>query len=264
MHSHHPPTAHGAGERAAIICGIGAALPPTVVSNTELCARLETTEEWIRTRTGITQRCIADTEVSTEDLAAQAAAEALRACGADSVQALVLATTTPDLRCPATAPKVATRLSLTGIPALDLAAGCTGFLYALATAVGFIASTVADAVLVIGADRLSTLPAPDDRHHPHLARHEHRRPAHRHTREREGAAVNGALESILLTDLKVPADRLSPDVGLDDAGLDSLAIVELSVLLGERLGIEISDAEISSAADLSELDRLIEQKRKDG
>lgn len=76
--------------------------------------------------------------------------------------------------------------------------------------------------------------------------------------------MNGALESILLTDLKVPADRLSPDVGLDDAGLDSLAIVELSVLLGERLGIEISDAEIRSAADLSELDRLIEQKRKGG
>lgn len=163
MHAHPPPTASGAGDRAAVICGIGAALPPTILSNAELCARLDTTEEWIRTRTGITQRRIAGTEVSTEDLAAHAAAEALRSCGADRVQALVLATTTPDRRCPATAPAVAARLNLTGIPALDLAAGCTGFLYALATAVGFIASTVADAVLVIGADRLSTLPAPDDR-----------------------------------------------------------------------------------------------------
>jgi len=163
MQTQHRPAAGGTGDRAAIICGIGAALPPTVVSNADLCARLDTTDEWIRTRTGISHRRLAGADVSTEDLAAEAAAEALRSSGGDRVQALVLATTTPDLRCPATAPAVAARLGLTGIPALDLAAGCTGFLYALATAVGFIASRTADAVLVIGADRLSTLPAPQDR-----------------------------------------------------------------------------------------------------
>ncbi len=74
--------------------------------------------------------------------------------------------------------------------------------------------------------------------------------------------MNGALERILLNDLKVPADRMSPDVGLDDAGFDSLAIVELSELLGERFGIDISDDEIKRATTLGELDRLIEQKQQ--
>lgn len=148
---------------AAVICGIGGALPPTVVSNAELCTRLDTTEEWIRSRTGIAQRHIADVDSSTEDLAVRAAQEALARCGSGSVQALVLATTTPDRCCPATATTVASRLGLTGVPAFDLAAGCTGFLYGLATAAGFIATRTADSVLVIGADRLSTLPAEGDR-----------------------------------------------------------------------------------------------------
>jgi 3-oxoacyl-[acyl-carrier-protein] synthase III len=127
----HGSAAPGAGGRSAIICGIGASLPPTVVSNADLCARLDTTDEWIRARTGISRRRIAGAGISTEDLAAEAAADALRSSGGGHVQALVLATTTPDLRCPATAPVVAARLGLTGTPALDLAAGCTGFLYAL-------------------------------------------------------------------------------------------------------------------------------------
>lgn len=75
----------------------------------------------------------------------------------------MVATTTPDRCCPATAPAVATRLGLTGIPAYDLAAGCTGFIYALATAAGLIAADTARTVLVVGADRLATLPAPEDR-----------------------------------------------------------------------------------------------------
>lgn len=148
---------------AAVICGIGAALPSHVVSNEELCSRLDTTDEWIRTRTGICLRHIAGADSSTEDLAVQAAEQALAVVGATSVGAVVLATTTPDRCCPATAPAVASRLGLTGVPAVDLAAGCTGFLYGLATGAGFIASRTANAVLVIGADRLSTLPARDDR-----------------------------------------------------------------------------------------------------
>ncbi|MGW5682302.1 beta-ketoacyl-ACP synthase III [Nonomuraea sp. NPDC003754] len=161
MRDHSEPV--GVGESTAVICAIGAALPTTVVSNSDLCAHLDTTEEWIRSRTGITRRHIADAEVSTEDLAVQAASAALTPCQSGTIQALVLATTTPDRCCPATAPKVAARLGLTGVPALDLAAGCTGFLYGLATAAGLLASRTADAVLVIGADRLSTLPAPSDR-----------------------------------------------------------------------------------------------------
>lgn len=160
---HTPPPPAGVGESAVVLEGIGAALAPQVVSNDELCARLDTTDEWIRTRTGISHRRIAGAGVSTEDLAAAAAADALSSSGGHRVQALVLATTTPDRRCPATAPTVASRLDLNDIPAMDLAAGCAGFLYALAAAAGFIASGAAEVVLVIGADRLSTLPDPEDR-----------------------------------------------------------------------------------------------------
>ncbi|MEU9148530.1 beta-ketoacyl-ACP synthase 3 [Streptomyces sp. NPDC048349] len=153
----------GAQARAAVVCGIGAALPPVVVSNADLTARLDTTDEWIRSRTGIAQRHIAGADLSTEDLAVQAAAQALAGSPPVALQALVVATTTPDRCCPATAPAVASRLGLTGIPAYDLAAGCTGFLYALATAAGLITAGTAQTVLVIGADRLSCLPDPEDR-----------------------------------------------------------------------------------------------------
>ncbi|MEU6346268.1 beta-ketoacyl-ACP synthase III [Streptomyces sp. NPDC046977] len=149
--------------RAAVVCGVGAALPDTVVSNAQLCTTLDSTDEWIRTRTGIGSRHIAGPDISTQDLAVDAARRALLCAHDVRPDAVLVATTTPDHRCPATAPAVAARLDLTGIPALDLAAGCTGFLYALATAAGFIASGQADTVLVIGADRLSTLPGRGDR-----------------------------------------------------------------------------------------------------
>ncbi|MFB6617691.1 beta-ketoacyl-ACP synthase III [Streptomyces sp. NPDC056367] len=156
-------TAPGPQARAAVICGVGAALPPAVVSNADLTARLDTTDQWIRSRTGIAQRHIAGADLSTEDLAVQAAARALAGSMPVTVEALLVATTTPDRCCPATAPAVACRLGLTGIPAYDLAAGCTGFLYALATAAGLITAGTAQTVLVIGADRLACLPAPGDR-----------------------------------------------------------------------------------------------------
>lgn len=153
----------GRGEWAAVLCGLGAALPATVVSNADLTARLDTTDEWIRSRTGIAQRRIAGTDLTTEDLAVRAATKALTGPVSVPVQAVVLATTTPDRCRPATAPAVAARLGLTGALAFDLAAGCTGFLYALATAAGLIAASTAEAVLVIGADRLAALPDPGDR-----------------------------------------------------------------------------------------------------
>ncbi|WP_240134965.1 beta-ketoacyl-ACP synthase 3 [Streptomyces sp. MUM 178J] len=152
-----------AAARAAVVCGAGAALPPHIIMNAELTARLDTTDEWIRSRTGITQRHVAGVDLSTTDLAARAAAQALADGQPVTVEAVVVATTTPDRCCPATAPAVATRLGLTGVPAYDLAAGCTGFLYALATAAGLIATDTARTVLVIGADRLATLPDPEDR-----------------------------------------------------------------------------------------------------
>ncbi|RKN08917.1 beta-ketoacyl-ACP synthase III [Streptomyces radicis] len=155
--------ASGVGGRAAVVCGVGAALPPHIVSNADLTARLDTTDEWIRSRTGIARRHVAGKDLSTTDLAVRAAAQALADGEPVTVEALVVATTTPDRCCPATAPAVATRLGLTGIPAYDLAAGCTGFLYALATAAGLIAAGTAQTALVVGADRLAALPAPGDR-----------------------------------------------------------------------------------------------------
>ncbi|MGW1205333.1 beta-ketoacyl-ACP synthase III [Streptomyces cyaneofuscatus] len=151
------------GGRAAVVCAVGAALPPYIVSNADLTARLDTTDEWIRSRTGISQRHVAGAALSTTDLAVRAGAQALADGEPVSVEALVVATTTPDRCCPATAPAVATRLGLNGIPAYDLAAGCTGFLYALATAAGLIVSGTVRTVLAIGADRLAALPDPEDR-----------------------------------------------------------------------------------------------------
>ncbi|MEU9331620.1 beta-ketoacyl-ACP synthase III [Streptomyces sp. NPDC048290] len=155
--------ASAAARRAAVVCGVGAALPPHIVSNADLTTRLETTDEWIRSRTGITQRHVAGTDLSTTDLAVRAGAQALADGEPVTAEALVVATTTPDRCCPATAPSVATRIGLTDIPAYDLAAGCTGFLYALATAAGLIAAGTVRTVLVIGVDRLATLPDSDDR-----------------------------------------------------------------------------------------------------
>ncbi|WP_046776369.1 beta-ketoacyl-ACP synthase 3 [Streptomyces yangpuensis] len=149
--------------RAAVVCGVGASLPPHVVTNADLTGRLDTSDEWIRSRTGIACRHIAGAEASTADLAVGAARQALATGAPVTVDALVVATTTPDRCCPATAPAVASRLGLTGIPAHDLAAGCTGFLYALATAAGHLAAATAETVMVIGADRLASLPDPDDR-----------------------------------------------------------------------------------------------------
>ncbi|MEU9405779.1 beta-ketoacyl-ACP synthase III [Streptomyces sp. NPDC048281] len=148
---------------AAVLCGLGAVLPPRAVQNEELCAELDTTDEWIRTRTGIRERRIADAGVSTEDLAVAAAARALVSAGSPDADAVVLATTTPDHLMPATAPSVAARLGLTGTAAFDVAAVCTGFVYALATAAGLITTGTARTVLVVGADRMSRLPDSGDR-----------------------------------------------------------------------------------------------------
>lgn len=147
----------------AVLCGVGSHLPPTTVSNHDLARRLDTTDEWIRTRTGIASRRKADRGVATSDLAVAAAERALKCAETDTVDAIVLATTTPDRPCPATAPTVAAKLGLGGVAAFDVAAVCTGFLYALSTASGLIAAGVAERVLVIGAETYSTIVDPSNR-----------------------------------------------------------------------------------------------------
>jgi len=149
--------------RHAVVCGAGAWLPPRGVSNAELTRRLDTTEEWITSRTGIEHRHLVDGGLSTGDLAVEAGLLAMKSAGTSAVDAVVLATTTPDRLCPATAPDVAARLGLTGVAAFDVSAVCTGFLYGLASAAGLIASGLADHVLLIGAEAFSTIIDPADR-----------------------------------------------------------------------------------------------------
>jgi 3-oxoacyl-[acyl-carrier-protein] synthase-3 len=145
-----------------VLTGLGAAFPDRVVDNHEIAGRLETSDEWIRTRTGIRERRVAAPGESTVDLAVAAGRQALSGAGAGA-DAVVLATSTADQRCPASAPQVAARLGLGTAAAFDVNAVCSGFIYALATAQGLIAGGIAKRVLVIGADVFTSLVHPEDR-----------------------------------------------------------------------------------------------------
>jgi 3-oxoacyl-[acyl-carrier-protein] synthase-3 len=147
----------------AVIAGIGHALPTTIVTNDDLAARLDTTDEWIRTRSGIRQRHIATPDVGTADLAVEAGAHALKSAAVDAVDLVILATSTPDRPCPATAPAVMSRLGLGRIPAFDMDAVCSGFLYGLTTSVAMLTSGQFGSVLLIAADTFSRLIDNDDR-----------------------------------------------------------------------------------------------------
>jgi 3-oxoacyl-[acyl-carrier-protein] synthase-3 len=146
-----------------VIAGIGHALPTTIVTNDDLAARLDTTDEWIRTRSGIRQRHIATPDVGTADLAVEAGAHALKSAAVDAVDLVILATSTPDRPCPATAPAVMSRLGLGRVPAFDMDAVCSGFLYGLATSVAMLTSGQFGSVLLIAADTFSRLIDNDDR-----------------------------------------------------------------------------------------------------
>lgn len=133
--------------RAAVLKGLGALLPPRAVGNEELVLRLGTTDDWIRTRTGIRQRFWADPGTATSELAVEAGTRALRSAGRDRVDAVILATSTPDHPIPGTAPAVAARLGLGSVAAFDVSAVCSGFVYALANGAGLIATGTARSVL---------------------------------------------------------------------------------------------------------------------
>lgn len=144
--------------RARII-GSGHYLPARVVTNAELATRVDTTDEWIVTRTGIRQRHLAAEGEFTSTLALKAAQAALQHAQVDAntIDMIVLATTTPDNTFPATATKVQAALGLTHGFAFDVQAVCSGFVYALATADNFIKAGQARRALVIGAETFSRL-----------------------------------------------------------------------------------------------------------
>jgi 3-oxoacyl-[acyl-carrier-protein] synthase-3 len=151
--------------RRSVILGTGSALPPRRVTNAELAERVETTHEWIVERTGIEARHIAADGETTATLATEAATKALAAAGvrADKVGLIVLATATPDQTFPASATRVQTALGIDDCIAFDVAAVCTGFLYALSVADNMLKGGMADYALVIGSETFSRILDWEDR-----------------------------------------------------------------------------------------------------
>lgn len=143
----------------AVVTGIGAHLPKRVMSNKEFESIVETSEEWIVERTGIHTRHIAADGEMTSDLATEAGKEAIAAAGIapESIDLVVLATTTPDDTMPSTATKVQHRLGITRGAAFDINAACSGFVYAMAVANNFILAGQAKKVLVMGAETYSRI-----------------------------------------------------------------------------------------------------------
>ena len=141
------------------ITGLGVKVPDRVVSNDELSQYVETSDEWIRERTGIRERRIAAPEEALSDLALPAARTALAQAGLEGkdVDLLIVATVTPDMAFPSTAAILADRLGAVDAAAYDLSAGCTGFMYALAQGYGMLAAGLANRVLVVGGDVLSRI-----------------------------------------------------------------------------------------------------------
>jgi len=155
---------NGAGSPAAsvtrsAITGVGGYLPETVVTNADLAKIVDTSDEWIRERTGIRERRRLEEGRATSDMATEAARRALQAAGKTpaDVDLIIVATTTPDLTFPATAAIVQRKLGAPVCIAFDVQAVCSGFVYALSVADGFTARGLSKCALVIGADAMSRL-----------------------------------------------------------------------------------------------------------
>lgn len=141
------------------IVGTGSYLPERILTNAELERTIDTTDEWIFTRTGIRERHIVADGQFTSDMALEASKKAIEAANieAQSIDLIVLATTTPDRTFPSTACLLQQKLGIINCPAFDLQAVCSGFVYALATADNFIKAGAAKCVLVVGADAMSRI-----------------------------------------------------------------------------------------------------------
>jgi 3-oxoacyl-[acyl-carrier-protein] synthase-3 len=144
--------------RNATISGVGSALPPRLVPNTWFEDKVETNDEWIRTRTGIEARHFADEDTDTSDLAVEAArgAMATAAIGPEQLDMIVVASVTGDTPFPATAVWTQRKLGIR-CPAFDVNAACAGFSYGLATATAFVEAGMADTILLVGAEIFSRI-----------------------------------------------------------------------------------------------------------
>jgi 3-oxoacyl-[acyl-carrier-protein] synthase-3 len=141
------------------IIGIGSYAPEKVVTNKDLEKIVDTSDEWIVSRTGIKQRHIVEPGVATSDLAAQAAERALlhARITADEIDLIIVATATPDMSFPSTACLIQDKIKASKAAAFDLSAGCSGFVYGLVTGSQFIKTGLYKKVLVIGAETISTI-----------------------------------------------------------------------------------------------------------
>ena len=141
------------------VIGIGASLPDNIVTNTDIAKRVETSDEWIRERTGIRERRIVKDGQKTSDLALEASRAALLDAGIDAgeIDLVICCTTTPDETFPATATQIQARLGMTRGAAFDVQAVCSGFIYGLSVADNFIRVGQANTVLLIGAESMSRL-----------------------------------------------------------------------------------------------------------
>ncbi len=149
----------------ARIVGSGSYLPPLAVANRDLERLVDTSDEWIVQRTGIRERHLLDEHELPSNMGVIAGQRALEAAGcvAGDIDLLLVATTFPDMVCPGTAPFVAQELGTGDAPFFDLTAGCTGFVYGLAAAEGFLMSGLAQCVLLVGSEALSRVTDWNDR-----------------------------------------------------------------------------------------------------
>jgi 3-oxoacyl-[acyl-carrier-protein] synthase-3 len=141
------------------VLGCGAFLPAKILTNAQLAKTVDTSDEWIRARTGIERRHIAEKGETTSDLAFHAAQAALKNAnvGVDEIDLVIVATTTPDETFPSVATKIQARLGMTRGAAFDVQAVCSGFIYGLSVADNFIKAGQAKTVLLIGAETMSRL-----------------------------------------------------------------------------------------------------------
>src|SRR3954463_16097006 len=147
------------------ITGLGCKVPERVISNKELAEYVDTSDEWIRERTGIRERHMAAKDEARSEVAMPACVDALAQAGVEGkdIDLLIVATVTPDMAFPSTGAILADRLGAADAAAYDLSAGCTGFMYALAQAYGMLAGGLARRALVVGGDLLSRILDWEDR-----------------------------------------------------------------------------------------------------
>ncbi|MDR3378465.1 MAG: ketoacyl-ACP synthase III, partial [Verrucomicrobiae bacterium] len=154
-----PRAKHNYVGRSCSITGVGSYVPERVLTNADLEKMVDTSDEWITTRTGIKERRLAAPNEFTSDLASKAALRAMEMAGvtAEQIDLIVVASITPDMPFPNTACLVQQKIGARRIPAFDIEAACSGFLYALEVGQSFVNARTFETVLVIGAEKLSAI-----------------------------------------------------------------------------------------------------------